>query len=233
MFPNAPNKKAPPAPIKRRSRCGKRNWLPFYRPCSFAPRAFARFAGCIRDIAQRILNFFFFFSQYHERKFGESTKKKERGGQKTSNAANPPGLDNPLKIHYTTNRKGAELQDGQLLPEIKKIDRMVWKTWRSIFFVIIVVSLRKFFRDLNGQAYHVHDQPQQAENDHEKREKLRQIHATSLPSPQGSGKFLSKKFRSRGLLRSIVDGNQSPGRTHDHLHCRQRLIPPLRAAMLV
>ena len=124
----------------------------------------------------------------------------------------PPGLDNPQKIHYTTNRKGAELQDGQLLPEIKKIDRMVWKTWRSIFFVIIVVSLRKFFRDLNGQTYHVHDQPQQAENDHEKREKLRQIHATSLPSPQDSGKSLSKKFRSRSLLRSIVDGNQSPGR---------------------
>ena len=152
------------------------------------------------------------------------------GMQKKRTAA--LGLDNPLKIHYTTNRKGAELQDGQLLPEIKKIDRMVWKTWRSIFFVIIVVSLRKFFRDLNGQTYHVHDQPQQAENDHEKRKKLRQIHATSLPSPQGSGKSLSKKFHSRGLLRSIVDGNQSPGRTHDHLHCRQR-PPPLRAARSV
>ena len=94
MFPNAPNKKTPPAPIKRRSRCGTCNWLPFYRPDSFAPRAFARFAGCIRDIAQCILNFFF-FSQYRERKFGENTKKKERGGQKTLNAASLPGLDNP------------------------------------------------------------------------------------------------------------------------------------------
>ena len=85
------------------------------------------------------------------------------GMQKKRTAA--LGLDNPQKIHYTTNRKGAELQDGQLLPEIKKIDRMVWKTWRSIFFVIIVVSLRNFFRDLNGQTYHVHDQPQQADDD--------------------------------------------------------------------
>ena len=171
-------------------------------------------------------------SQKERRKIFQKETKRRKNTFSAALRQPPPGLDNPLKIHYTTNRKGAELQDGQLLPEIKKIDRMVWKTWRSIFFVIIVVSLRKFFRDLNGQTYHVHDQPQQAENDHEKREKLRQIHATSLPSPQDSGKSLSKKFRSRSLLRSIVDGNQSPGRTHDHLHCRQR-PPPLRAARSV
>ena len=127
MFPNAPNKKTPPAPIKRRGRCGTCNWLPFYRPYRFAPRAFARFAGCIRDIAQRILNFFFFFSQYHERKFGENAKKKERRGQKMSNVASPPGLDNPQKIHYTTNRKGA-VSYKRLAPylRIKEIDRSAW-----------------------------------------------------------------------------------------------------------
>ena len=148
MFPNAPNKKAPPAPIKRRSRCGKRNWLPFYRPCSFAPRAFARFAGCIRDIAQRILNFFFFFSQYHERKFGESTKKKERGGQKTSNAANPPGLDNPQKIHYTTNRKGA-VSCKRLAPylRIKEIDRSAWGSNEAVIsFVHFYIAIQKSSR---------------------------------------------------------------------------------------
>ena len=50
LLTNAPNKKAPPAPIKRRSRCGKCNWLPFYRPYSFASRVFTRFAEHIRDI---------------------------------------------------------------------------------------------------------------------------------------------------------------------------------------
>ena len=140
MFPNAPNKKAPPAPIKRRGRCGTCNWLPFYRPYSFAPRAFARFAGCIRDIAQRILNFFFFFSQYRERKFGENTKKKERGGQKTLNAASPSGLDNPQKIHYTTNRKGAvSYKRLAPYPRIKEIDRSSWLGVRRSFLLSIFI----------------------------------------------------------------------------------------------
>ena len=104
--------------------------------CHFTgPIAFARFAGCIRDIAQRILNFFFFFSQYRERKFGESTKKKERGGQKTLNAASPSGLDNPQKIHYTTNRKGAvSCKRLAPYPRIKELTARLGEAMRRFFF---------------------------------------------------------------------------------------------------
>ena len=167
MFPNAPNKKAPPAPIKRRGRCGKCNWLPFYRPYSFAPRAFARFAGCIRDIAQCILNFFFFFSQYRERKFGENTKKKERGGQKTLNAASPSGLDNLQKIHYTTNRKGA-VSCKRLAPylRIKELTARLGEAMRRSFLLsIFILPLCNFPCDIKSTEQDRKDQAQQADDD--------------------------------------------------------------------
>ena len=83
MFSNAPNKKTPPAPITRRSRCWNVQLAAiFYRPDSFAPRAFARFAGCIRDIAQCILNFFFFLVNIAKESLEKIPKRKNVGDKK-------------------------------------------------------------------------------------------------------------------------------------------------------
>ena len=158
-FPNAPNKKAPPAPIKRRSRCGKCNWLPFYRPYSFAPRAFARFAGCIRDIAQNTLHFFFFLmsictnkfqkmSQKERRKIFQKETKRRKNTFPAALRQSPPGLDNPQKIYYTTNRKGAvSCKRLAPYPRIKEIDRSGWLGVRRSFpFVHFYIAIQKSSR---------------------------------------------------------------------------------------
>ena len=69
--------------------------------------------------------------------------------------------------------------------------------WQSIFFAIIVFLLRKLIHDLKSQADHIHNQAQQAKHESEQCQSFQQHHSTSLPSPSGSGKFPSKKFRPR------------------------------------
>ena len=70
-----PTKKHRPHLYGVQSMLIKCNWLPFYRPYSFASRVFTRFAEHICDITQNILRFFFFISQYAQTNFGKFYKK--------------------------------------------------------------------------------------------------------------------------------------------------------------
>ena len=59
-------------------------------------------------------------------------------------------LDKKSKNHYTTNRKGADCKGSAFHPVSQKIDRLSWRLWRSIFFVIIVFLPVNLVHDLNG-----------------------------------------------------------------------------------
>ena len=84
-----------------------------------------------------------------------------------SNAASPPGLDNPLKIHYTTNRKGA-VSYKRLAPylRIKEIDRSsLLGVRRSFLLSIFILPLCNFPCDIKSTEQDRKDQAQQADDD--------------------------------------------------------------------
>ena len=94
-------------------------------------------------------------------------QKSNRAGRHAKKRTAALGLDNPLKIHYTTNRKGA-VSYKRLAPylRIKEIDRSsLVGVRRSFLLSIFILPLCNFPCDIKSTEQDRKDQAQQTDDD--------------------------------------------------------------------
>ena len=106
-------------------------------------------------------------SQKERRKIFQKETKRRKNTFLAALRQPPPGLDNPLKIHYTTNRKGA-VSYKRLAPylRIKEIDRSSLVGMRRSFLLsIFILPLCNFPCDIKSTEQDRKDQAQQADDD--------------------------------------------------------------------
>ena len=159
-------------------------------------------------ILHKILYTFFFLMSICTNKFQKMLQKelrkifqKETKRRKNTFPAAlrqpPPGLDNPLKIHYTTNRKGAvSCKRLAPYPRIKEIDRSGWLgVRRSFLSSIFILPLCNFPCDIKSTEQDRKDQAQQADDDRQKCKRFSQCHPTSpLPAKASGGENFQKSL---------------------------------------
>ena len=106
-------------------------------------------------------------SQKEQRKIFQKETKRRKNTFPAALRQPPPGLDNPPKIHYTTNRKGA-VSYKRLAPylRIKELTARLGEAMRRSFLLsIFILPLCNFPCDIKSTEQDRKDQAQQADDD--------------------------------------------------------------------